>query len=130
MSEIRRSIKFYRFNLGFENKKPIQLDIASLTSSLSKLKGQQRVLVAQDGVQHICTPISSSKPNRLRFLRIKNTDLPKIVDKDFKEEDLEPGKGIGEAVHVVLFPGNIIGVEYNKNGSSMYWINDYLSSMC
>jgi hypothetical protein len=125
---IDRNIKFFRLNLGIFDNKPIELDREKLCKRLSDLAKDNKELPVDDDISHKCEYTSLSEPFRMRFLKIKTTDLPKIVDKERETKDIEEGNGIGDFVHAVLFENNIIGVESNKNGTSMEFINRYFIS--
>lgn len=127
--EVQRKIKFYRQSLGNKaNGEPISINYQEIVEHLDALDGNQRILDIGDGITVLCKVHQKTSPYKIRFIKVKTKDLPKIMDEAYNESDLEEGKGISESSHVVLFENNVVGLEYNRNGPSFFWINDYIKT--
>ena len=75
----------------------------------------------------VCAIAHSTRQNpSLRFCRIRRTGLPQLETAG-KITDLNLGVSTGllEAVHVVFFPNNIVGAEYNHYGPRMSRLGNY-----
>ena len=62
-----------------------------------------------------------------RFCRVRRTGLPQLEQAgQVKDLDLEADTGLLEAMHVVFFPKNVVGAEYNHYGPRLSRLGDYL----
>lgn len=62
----------------------------------------------------------------LRFCRIRRTGLPQLETAGtITDLDLGVRTGLLEAIHVVFFPNNIVGAEYNHYGPRMSRLGNY-----
>ena len=62
----------------------------------------------------------------LRFCRIRRTGLPQLENAGrITDLNLAVSTGLLEAIHVVFFPNNIVGAEYNHYGPRMSRLGNY-----
>lgn len=127
--DIERKIKFYRFDLGKDAaRQPISLNVASLFQRLHMLDDNARTHeMTDDEITYLCcVDRHTIAPYHARFIKVKRRDVPQIYNANNQARDLEDEEGIGEAVHAIFFPNNVIAIEGNKNGPSAYAICSYL----
>ncbi len=75
----------------------------------------------------VCAIVHSTGQNpSLRFCRIRRTGLPQLENAGtITDLDLGVSTGLLEAIHVVFFPNNIVGAEYNHYGPRMSRLGNY-----
>ena len=79
-----------------------------------------------DGNAVAAWPDSGSQP-RLMFCRIRRNELPSQEDGgQLSELNMRQSSGLAEPIHVIFFPGNIIGAEYNHFGPRLSSLGKYL----
>ena len=62
----------------------------------------------------------------IRFGRIRRTGLPQLEQAgNITDLDLPPDSGLLETIHIVFFPDNIVGAEYNHYGPRLSQIGSY-----
>ena len=63
----------------------------------------------------------------VRFCRVRRTGLPQLEQAgQITDLDLASDTGLLEAIHVVFFPNNIVGTEYNHYGPRLSRLGGYL----
>lgn len=129
-SLIIRKINFYRIfagnNLAGE---PIEYDVRNVLEYIDKLSFETdaRYLKDEDGYDICCWVDELSTPQKVSFGKIKREDLPQIEHKgDLRDLTIPDEFGLAECVHVMFFPNNIVGMEYNYDGPRITRISDYL----
>jgi hypothetical protein len=130
--EVERKIKFYRFDLGKNAQRlPIQLNLRSLFTHLHGLDDAGRSFeIEADEVTYLCyVDRHNRSPYHAKFVKVKRRDVPQIYDQRNRAHDLNDGEGIGDAVHAIFFPDNVIAIEANKNGPSAYAICSHLQEI-
>jgi hypothetical protein len=129
-SYITRKIYFYKIYSGKNaTGKTERYDIKCVLETIEKLdfNTPARYLKDEDGVDICCWIDSLSSPQKVRFCKIKRDDLPQIEHRgNLSPLSIPKESGLAECVHVMFFPENIVGVEYNYYGPRVPRINEYL----
>lgn len=118
---VERKIHFYRVSVGEdESGKPLPFDPLPALKVIDKLpfnnSDEGRYEVDSDG-NALCVTICdfTSQTNiKVQFGKVRRTALPQLEKAgSVTDLDLEDDAGLLEAIHVVFFPDNIVGCEYN-----------------
>jgi hypothetical protein len=129
-SYINRKIYFYRIHAGLNlAREPIEYDVKSVLGAIDGLSFQtdDRYLRDEDGFEICCLVDELSSPQKARFCKIRRDDLPQIEHRGKLAALVIPKEwGLVECVHVMFFPENIVGLEYNYNGPRVARISEYL----
>lgn len=85
--------------------------------ALTKRGNNGRYLVEPDGNALAIWIDENSTNLQLRFVKVRRQDLPSL-DHDGTLEQLQVAEqdGIAEATHMVFFPNNVVGADYNHHG--------------
>ncbi len=68
---------------------------------------------------------------RMRFGQIRRAGLPQIEQSgNLTDLDIAANAGLVEAIHVVFFPLNIVGVDFNFYGPRLSRLGNYLFAKC
>lgn len=127
---IYRKIYFYRVYAGNNPAgEPLRYDVKSALETIEKLDFQSdaRYLKDEDGFDICCWIHDLCIPQKVTFGKIRRDDFPQLEHKgELKELAIPEESGLVECVHVLFFPENIVGVEYNIDGLRVSRISDYL----
>lgn len=125
-----RKIYFYRLNAGDnEDGSPIQFDLTPVLDIIDHLpfEPQERYHVGSDGTETLCIVDRNSSPHRIRLGNVRRSDFPHEEEKGvFSPLSIAAGKGLVEPIHVVFFPDNIVGCEFNFYGPRIGKLRTYL----
>ncbi len=126
---VERKIYFYRVDSGLDDAgRPLLYDPVPALSHVSTLPftsaGRYWEL---DETVTCCVIDHLESPQRLRLINVRRSGLPQIEDGgSFSPLQLPRTSGLAETTHVVLFPGNIVGVEFNFYGPRAGRLGAYL----
>ena len=127
---VTRKIYFYRINAG--RNLAGELILYNLESALKVIQGldfkTDAGYLRDDGGFDICGFVDEqSSLQKVRFCKIIRDDLPQIERQgNLADLELAEKEGLAHCVHVVFFPDNIVGLEYNYNGPTVTRICEYL----
>lgn len=119
---LERKIYFYRANIGNdEGGKPLAFDPVPALDAIDRLPFRDddrgRYQVDADGNALSLRTNSKSPDVTLQFGRIRRNGLP-LLERAGEVSDLplDANAGLFETIHVIFFPNNIVGAEYNHYG--------------
>ena len=129
-SHFTRKIYFYSINAGRNLAgKPIPYDLESVLEVIQGLDFKTDAGYLRDeGGFEVCGFVDEqSSLQKVRFCKIIRDDLPQIERQgNLADLELTEKEGLAHCVHVVFFPDNIVGLEYNYNGPTVTRISEYL----
>jgi len=130
---LERKIHFYRASVGNDenglplpfNPDPALVKINSLPFSDSN----GRYLTGEDG-NAVCGWIDTNgSQSRMRFGHIRRAGLPQIEQSGtLSDLNIAANAGLVEAIHVIFFPNNIVGADFNFYGPRLSRLGTYLRS--
>ena len=129
---LERKIYFYRANIDHdESGRPLNFNPMPALKVINNLPftndatGKYEFDI--DG-NALCLVDHTNNSNPcIRFCRIRRTGLPQLEQAGrIRELNLGPDTGLLEAIHVVFFPDNIVGSEYNHFGPRLSRLGSYL----
>ena len=129
---LERKIHFYRANIGSDaGGRPLPFDPAPALKVVYKLPfadgPASRYLVDDDGNAICVWPGGSGAQQRLRFCQIRRTGFPQLEQAGAVSDlDIAANAGLLEPVHVVFFPDNIVGADFNFYGPRLQRLGYYL----
>lgn len=63
-----------------------------------------------------------------QFSKIRRGVLPRVeLFGEMEDLELKPGAGLEDSIHIVFFPGSVIGAEYNQSGPRVSQLGAYFS---
>lgn len=130
-STLERKIYFYRANIGKkETGEPLPFDPTGALATINQLPFTDthgRYLVGSDG-EVTCGWIDNNGTfPRMRFGLIRRTGLPQIEQYgNLSDLNIAADAGLVEPTHVVFFPDNIVGVDFNYHGPRVSRLGTYL----
>lgn len=130
-TEVKRKIYFYRADPGIDEAtgqikafKP-----GPIIGVLTSLSESDKQLERADGDLTFCRIFGAGRYPRLRLSTVRMAEIPQGFDRrdssDFTFEMAEE-QGIAENSHMVFFPDNILGFEYNYRGPGVGRLEEYL----
>ena len=132
---VERKIQFFRAHVGVDPStlQPKCFDPQPALDAISKLRFQNtnndetgRYEYDDDGNAVAVWP-DSGNPPRLMFCRIRRNELPRREDGgSLSELNLRSSTGLAEPIHVIFFPDNIVGAEYNHFGPRLSSLGRHL----
>ena len=131
---LERKIYFYRADIGNdEGGKPLTFDPSSALNVISSLPfandDSSRYEFDNDGNALCLIPHSHSTSSAIQFCRIRRAGLPQLEKAgQIIDLNLDNDSGLLEAVHLVFFPDNIVGCEYNHYGPRVSRLGSYLQT--
>jgi len=127
---VNRNIYFYRIDNGITpDGRSNPFDVKPFLELLNKLpftENSGRYLADKDQ-SILCMWIDQIPDNsHIRFGRVRRSALPLIEDHgDLKELTISDDAGLLETTHIVFFPNNIVGAEFNFYGPRATWLGYY-----
>ena len=123
-------IHFYKIDAGTTNdNQQVKYDVRSTLEAIQKLDfhNYERYLKDEDNVDFCCWTDDFSCPQKVRFYKIRR-DVEALIELngDLSEFTMPDNAGLAECVHLIFFPENIVGIEYNYEGPRIEAISDYL----
>ena len=131
---LERKVYFYRVDIGNdEGGKPLTFDPSPALNVISSLPfandDASRYEFDNDGNALCLIPYSQSTTAAFRFCRVRRTGLPQLENAgQISDLNLDSDSGLLEAVHLVFFPDNIVGCEYNHFGPRISRLGSYLNT--
>ena len=131
-NELQRKILFFRIDIGVDDGGvPLTYNPVPTLSAIEALpfvNGDDSRYQLQDDGSALCL-INYTNQNRPRvqFCRVRRTGLPQLETAGHVTDlNIEPETGLLEAAHLMFFPGNIVGAEYNHFGPRISRLGTYL----
>lgn len=128
--DIERKIYFYKacakegkeFNLNICDFLKILQDLSFFDQNIDK----QPYLF--DGEHYLCGWVDDlHPPAKLRFGRIRRSDLPQVEEAGkLSDLNLRVNAGLAELTHIVFFPNNILGTDFNFHAPRLSKLSKYL----
>ena len=129
-NRVERKIHFFRAHVGVDGRgHPIEFDPVPAMMAIQNLPFavDGRYMPEVEGNFLCVLPHSGHPIPTMRFCRTRRTGLPQEErDGNIRELPLHPDAGLLESIHVMFFPGNIVGAEYNHFGPRMSRLGYYL----
>ena len=130
---LERKIYFYRANIGNdEGGKPLPFDPVPALDAIDDLPftndSSGRYQIDSDGNALSLRTNSKSPSVTLQFGRVRRNGLP-LLERAGEVSDLplDADAGLFETIHVIFFPDNIVGAEYNHFGPRVSRLGAFLS---
>ena len=128
---LERKIYFFRADMGDdEGGKPLTFDPSpalSVISSLPFTNDDDGAYQSDVDGNALCLKSHSGDFKRVRFYRVRRTGLPQLEKAgQISDLNLDIETGLLEAIHIVFFPDNIVGSEYNHYGPRVSRLGNYL----
>jgi len=128
---LQRNVQFFRANAGLTKAgRPLPLEIEPILDRLDRLvcREGERYVVQDDGNVVSSWVDSVTDRPRFRLATVRRTGLPLVESAGaLSALPLEANQGLYEAIHVVFFPRNVVGVEFNFYGPRPSRVPWYLS---
>ena len=132
---VERRISFYRVFAGLDDAgRPLPFDPGPALARVHRLPFTARGRYWQDGDGNAtCCWVDCAEPTeplqRLRFGHIRRSGLPQVERRGtLTPLHIPAASGLVEQVHVVFFPGGIIGSEFNFYGPRLPRLAQYLAA--
>jgi hypothetical protein len=131
--KVQRKIYFYRVDAGSDEAgHPIPYDP---TPALNRIRALPFRLGLEgnywdgpDDSVTCCWVDEPTAPQRLRLGDVRRRYLPRVEAQGVLSDlTIPPGSGIAEEIHVVFFPDNIVGSEFNFYGPRISRLRRYLA---
>lgn len=128
---VERKIYFYRADVGVDDGgRRLSFDPAPTLTHVDGLAfdAQGRYW---ETAEHItcCWVDSADPPQKLRLATVRRSALPQVEDHGTVSAlQLPATSGLVEAIHVVFFPDNIVGSEFNFYGPRLSRLSGYLAA--
>lgn len=131
-----RTIQFFKINIGsdeetgiprpFDHRPALEM-IQALSYEIAGEGGYLRESSGDD----ICVFADTSNDNALRLGRVRRSAFPMLESAgNVSPLELAEQYGLLESIHVVFFPGNIVGADYNHFGPRITQLGNYLAERC
>lgn len=121
--EVQRNIHFFRTFVGMDQAgRPLAFDPLPVLGSLSEVDHSDigetgPYLDLADGNALSCWVDEASETGRLRFVRVRRTGLPSLLDRGtLGPLGIAAEAGLAEEIHMVFFGNNIVGSDFNFFG--------------
>jgi|SRR5665213_219340 len=129
---IARKIHFYRIDAGVDGGGlPIQFDPLPSLAAISALPFNNadngRYMSDEDGNAIGAWPTVSNARTALRFCQVRRNGLPQVERAGIVNDlNIAADAGLLEPIHIVFFPNNIAGADFNSYGPRMSRLGSYL----
>lgn len=135
--ETERKIHFYRVDAGYdEGGNPLSYDPTEALTLLRTLDYQDMedsgpYLDTADGNALCCWVDSLVARHRLRYVRIRRTGLPSLLQGGLLGPlGIPADSGLAEEIHVIFFENNIAGCDFNFFGPRATSLGYYVQQKC
>lgn len=127
-ARLERKVFFYRINVVGDPDGLAPYDVAPVIAELrSLLRTDDRYLVRQERATFVVPETGS--PPRLRLFNVRRADLPQIESAGVLSPLLlDEQAGVADQIHLVFFPDNVLGSEFNFFGPRAPRLADFLRS--
>jgi len=125
---ITRKIRFYRANLGLQRSKlPVVFDHAKAFTTIAALPWTATGRYLESQGEALCCWADKRQPQRVILGLVRRRDFPQLEKNgNLTPLSMPPGGGLAEQTHIVFFPKNIIGCEFNFYGPRIGRLRTYL----
>ena len=128
---LQRKIHFYRVDAGKDDAgRPIPFDASSMCGHIDGLQFETGDRYAEDtaGNATLCWIDRHVPHHRIRLATIRRVDLPQLDQRGrLSPLGIPEGAGLAEPIHIVFFPNNIVGADFNFYGPRLSRLRDYLA---
>ena len=133
-NSVERKIHFYRVDIGADvGGQPLPFDPLPALNVIDALSFDSsdagRYAVDSDGNALCVTRLNANSQTsiKVQFGRVRRTALPQQEKAgSVTDLNLATDAGLLEAIHVVFFPNNIVGCEYNHYGPRISSLGNYM----
>ena len=129
---VERSIYFYRIHSGVaDDGLPLTFDPTPALSAIQAIKTTPQFYVQDSEGSSLCLFPEGQKSSypRALFCRVRRAGLPQLEQAgQISDLNIAEDQGLLEVVHVVFFPNNVIGAEYNHFGPRLTRLAQYLNA--
>lgn len=126
---IERKIHFYRANLGHDAGGQLRpFDPTPALGHLDQLPFNPTGRYLDEGETCLCCWVDRVKANhRFRLAQIRRAGLPQLErNGQLSDLNIPDDSGLAETIHIVVFPDNIVGSDFNFFGPRMSRLSLYL----
>lgn len=136
---VKRTIHFFKFDAGLDVEgKAREFNVNDIIKEIKLLNDHDLVDVNKadkksywvSDSETYCAWVEKKvkgERRRLKFAKIKRSALPlQEINFQLSSLGLVKGAGIAELIHIVVFPHNIIGFDYNHDGPRIHKFREYL----
>lgn len=126
---VQRSIHFYRADAGASNGTPLPLDLSPALEAVSKLAFDDATGRYWDQPSGDAISVwTESTWDRFTLATVRRTGLPRSEHRGLLSSvPLPTDGGLHEPIHIVAFPDNIFGIEFNFYGPRPSRLPHYLA---
>jgi len=125
---VERKVYFYRINAGIEaDGSPVAVDLTPTLSHIGNLAFSKDGRYLDEDEVTLCCWVDRVHANQcFRFAQIRRAGLP-MLEQGGRLSDLHIpiDSGLAETIHVVAFPKNIIGADFNFFGPRVTRLSSY-----
>lgn len=129
---VERKIYFYRVDAGLDEAgRPLPFDPDPALRHITGLPFSEdgRYLVEADNNATCCWVDSTGPSQRLRWGEIRRSGLPQVEQLgSLSDLAIPANSGLVEVTHVVFFPHNIVGCDFNFHGPRVSRLGFYLGA--
>jgi hypothetical protein len=116
-TRLQRTIRFHRIHVGPDQSARTPYDPVPLLASLRALLATDDRYLEQGERVTFCLPDHEGPPARLRVVNVRRRDLPQVEASGVLSPlGLGQTAGLADQIHVVFFPHNVVGSEFNFYG--------------
>lgn len=129
-STVERKIYFYRVDAGHDEAgRSITFGVPECLKHIDGLPLASGERYWDEGAdRHCCWIDNAASPQRLRFARVRRSALPQMERGGLLQGlSLPSNAGLAEQIHVVFFPKEIVGVDFNFYGPRLSRLGGYLA---
>lgn len=123
-----RTIQFFRADIGTDADGRLRpFDARAVLSVLAALPADERYVHDAEGDSYACWPEPDGRRPSLVFGKVRRSNFPQVERLGAVSGlNLPPDSGLLEAIHVVFFPDNIVGAEFNFYGPRLGRLSNYI----
>ena len=128
-----RKIHFYRANIGSDGGgRPIPFDPHLALNHIAGLPFTMQGRYLADEDDAITCWVDGPNPRRrFRLGLVRRSGLPMIEEAgNLTDLQIPPNSGLVETIHVVVFPDNIVGSDFNFYGPRMSRVRPWIQLSC
>jgi hypothetical protein len=129
-TEVRRKIYFYRIDAGI-NEATQQINAfepSLVVGRIGSLSDIEKQLERTDGDLTFCRIFNGDRYPRVQLSTVRMAEIPQGFDRRDSSSfifDIAEEQGISENSHMIFFPNNILGLEYNHRGPGTGRLEEY-----